>query len=305
MRADLTPLTSHNDIEAHLGHPLPRDASALPALRAKRTALRNHPERVRVPDPDRHPRDVARSVNVTLPVLAKQRPDVLHLGATRATRTLCDGEGRHWHFPTLHDDDHELLAAQPATTRLADALALALPEDFAWMRHDGKHGRADLLHVSFPSHWAPDTRAGASLLDLHQAVADGDTLRNASSNLMRAITHKGPFRRYVWSLNPTPDLDRHPATTPPAGTGERHAIDDTWFRVERQTTIPFPREGVALFTIRILVAPLATVLRSRAGRAHHLASAIRSMSDTVRAYKGLHAPRDLLDALEAFETTHV
>jgi len=301
VRADLTLLTPDTDAEPHQGQPLPRGATDDVALHAKRTALQMHPQRVRVPDPQCDPRDVARTLAATLPTLALHRPDVLQASITANARTFTDAERRHWEFLQLDDEAHDLLASQPAPTRIADALALSLPEDFAWMRDDGREGSADLLHVTFPSHWAPETRAGASLLALHQPVADGDALRNASRNLMRAITRKGPFRRYVWSLNPTPNLDRHPATTPPAGTGTRHPIDDTWFRVERQTTLPFPDQAVALFTIRILVTPLRDVLTTEPGRAATLAAAIRSMGPELRRYKGLHDAEALLDTLDTFD----
>ncbi len=141
---------------------------------------------------------------------------------------------------------------------------------------------------------------------------------------MRAIAEKGPFERFVWSLNPTAALDRHPRAAgvsgrpPGPGVADRSAearaafsaapagdaagpIDATWFRVERQTTLPFPDARVALFLIRVLVAPLREVLAAEPGRAARLAASIRSMSPEVAAYKGVAGGGPaLLRALDAW-----
>ena len=305
------------------------------ALRAeKAVALRQRPQRVRVPDPGRDADAVAADVAATLPRIAELRPDAITPATSVAQAqaqvqaqagspvTVVDVRGRAWAFPALDSEAHELLQAAPPATRVADALALSLPDDLAWMRDDGAAGRASLLHVSFPSHWTPDARAGASLAELHGPVADGEALRAASTALMRAIVRKGPFLRFVWSVQPTPALDLHPEADhgsddsvdsnvdssvdrgEGAGGGPASPIDGAvarnWFRVERQTTLPFPAAGLALFAIRVQVAPLAQVLAAGPGRAARLAASVRSMSAGVRAYKGLGAADTLLEELDAW-----
>ncbi len=283
------------------------------ALRAEKArALRHRPERIRVPDPKRRGDAVALDVAATLPRIAELRPDAITPATFAAAPavTVADALGRAWTFPALDEEAGELLRASPPATRVADALALSLPDDLAWMRDDGAAGRASLLHVSFPSHWAPDARAGASLAELHGPVADGEALRAASAALMRAIVRKGPFRRWVWSVQATPALDLHPES----GQGASHVAGDgdgagppaasvverAWFRVERQTTVPFPAAGLSLFAIRVRVAPLAQVLAARPGRAARLAASVRSMSAGVRAYKGLGAADALLAELDGW-----
>jgi hypothetical protein len=279
MRADLVRLD---------GPTAPRlpDEDAL--LAAKREALASRAARVRVPDPERDPADLARDVAAALSALAAARPDRVRVGATPDALTLRDPDGRAWNFPLLAADDPALVHG-PLWRRMADAMALSFAEDLVWIRNDAGTGRASLLHVAFPSHWPPERRAGASLLELHGPVADGERLRAASVALTRAIARKGPFRRHVWSLNPTPSLDRHPDADGVAGApaGQVATLEDAWFRVEVQTTVPLPAAGMALFLIRVRVAPLREVLAASPGRAARLAASIRSMSDAVRRYKGL------------------
>lgn len=276
----------------------------------KARALRHRPERIRVIDPGRGADAVAADVAATLPRIAELRPDVITPArfAAVAAVTVTDALGRSWTFPALGEEAGELLRASPPATRVADALALSLPDDLAWMRDDGAAGRASLLHVSFPSHWAPDERAGASLAELHGPVADGEALRAASAALMRAIVRKGPFRRWVWSVQATPALNLHPGAGDEIGDGDgvgagpeaEGVVARAWFRVERQTTVPFPEAGLALFAIRVRVAPLAPVLAAQPGRAPRLAASVRSMSAGVRAYKGLGAADALLAELDAW-----
>lgn len=281
MRSDLTPLR---------GAPFLDGPDAARMLRAKRDALRVRPERVRGRDPFRSPAEAAADVAATVPRLAELRPDVVRPAAVDAEGAVLDPSGaRAWSFPRLDAETLACIGEMPPETRLVDALAASLPEDLVWMRDDSAAGRASMLHVAFPSHWAPNERGGASLAELHGPVADGERLRAASAALMRAIVNKGPFERFVWSLNPTSSLDRHPRALGSAGRppGPGDAIERSWFRVERQTTLPFPDHGLALFAIRVLVAPLAQVLAVAPGRAATLAASIRSMSEPVRAYKGV------------------
>jgi hypothetical protein len=180
--------------------------------------------------------------------------------------------------------------------RLADALALSVQEDLVLMAGPPGADQASMFHVCFPSHWSPGDQRAASFARLHAPVPHNGRLLAGSRNLISAMLSKGPFQRYVWSLTPTPDLDQNPRRSrKPPEPGE-DAIGDLWFRSERQTTRALGGD-IALFTIRVYVAPLREVLDP--GRARLLAAAIRSMDGALLSYKGLEGRRDdLISALD-------
>ena len=224
--------------------------------------------------------------------------------------------------PALRRRVRTHLSALEPLERLADALALAVQEDLVVMAgatgdaRAGDHvpprpgptersapdarapdaptprdGRAELLHVCFPSSWDPAARAGAGFAALHAPVPHSETLRAASGRVVRAMVAKGPFVRYVWSLAPDDALDRNPRRAPalPPVTDPARL----WFRVERQTVMPLPVSGRALFTIRVYRAPLPEVLDTP-DRRRTLASALRSMDAALLAYKGVGGLREPL-----------
>lgn len=201
----------------------------------------------------------------------------------------------------------EHLAGLSPGLRLLDALALAVQEDLVWMGPGARaggaaatagagHGSADVLHVCFPSGWDPGARAGASFEALHRPVPGRERLEAASAAVMRALLTRGPFVRYVWSLAPSGALDRNPRHERAARVNRPEAL---WYRTERQTTAPLPRQGRALFTIRVYTAPLPRVLAAggpgmEGERRMRLAAAVRSMDDATAAYKGVAGLREEL-----------
>ena len=162
---------------------------------------------------------------------------------------------------------------------------LACADDLVVLRRSGTGElRAELLAVAFPSGWPPRRRAGASLRELHAPVAEGERLQRAAPALTEALLTKGPLRQHVWGLDPDGRLDRDPsAPDAPAGPPP----DDPaawWLRVERQTSVPLPGLGRALFTIRPHLVPLP---RLTAAQRSVLADAVASMGPRARRYKGI------------------
>lgn len=193
----------------------------------------------------------------------------------------------------------DALECLPAATRALDALRLAIAEDLVVLRRErpGDGGRAAYLLVASPSGWDPGGRGGASFAALHEPVPHGGPLRAAAGALVDAMTTKGPFIRYVWSLAaddaPSHHPRRHPAAPLPPDPGA------WWLRVERQTTLPLPAQAASAFFIRVLHAPLRSALTTPARRAS-LTAAVRSMDASLLAYKGLTGRADALLAwLEA------
>jgi Protein of unknown function (DUF3445) len=188
---------------------------------------------------------------------------------------------------------YEHLQQQNHLRRLWDFLALAVQEDLVIMRDDGDAGVSELMHVCFPSHWNPAERVGQSLFGLHEPVANNELLLKASKNTLQAMVSKGPFVRFVWSLNSTDELNLNPAFHT---HGRKKPLGDDpsqwFFRVERQTTFAMPELNRALFTIRIFVAPLPNVLTDE--RKNLLARSVVSMDEKLLGYKGLVKQKEML-----------
>ena len=178
----------------------------------------------------------------------------------------------------------------------ADRLELAFEEDFAVL--DGDTGTLPWLCVCVPSHWAPEDKLGLPFAAVHAPVADAATLIAASGHLVRLATSGERWERHVWTVTPSSRHDQHPrrhARTPWPATGDDEAFARAcWLRAERQTFLPVGQgTRQAVFTIRVMLAPLAQVVDSP-GKAARLHAALASMTPAVLAYKGLAPAREPL-----------
>lgn len=183
----------------------------------------------------------------------------------------------------------------------AVSLSASLQEDFVVL-HDGAEGfRARLLAVCFPSNWNPAEKQGMDFAAIHAPVADNALLQGGARGIMDLAFRQAPMLRHVWLLTPDGALAQHPETRRTrwdealAAAGDHgRLVDQLFFRVERQTTLPLPALRAGVFFIRVLVAPLADVLAASPGRGHELHAALSSMSDAVLAYRGMTAVRPRL-----------
>ncbi|MEY3669326.1 MAG: hypothetical protein RL258_721 [Pseudomonadota bacterium] len=196
-------------------------------------------------------------------------------------------------------EDFVLMAPQGALPSSPGEQSQANPSDCA------RPLCARLLSVCFPSGWNPEEKCDQSLFAIHQPVADNDRIQKAADALSAAMSQKGPFVRYVYTLAPNGLLWRDPAPDPdpnlsPSTTAWQavQGLGDIWFRVERQVTIPLAGMG-SLFLIRLFLLPLETVLHTPE-RCHALADALETMSPALLSYKGLDriAPK-IIPALRA------
>ena len=186
------------------------------------------------------------------------------------------------------------LRALPAPWRLPGLLALAFAEDFAVI--DASSGCIPWLAVCLPSSWAPEVKAGKHFAEVHAPVADNALLISAADHLMRLVTGPERWERFVWTITRHATLAQHPlhcsAAPWPADTGEDATTDasslaaNAFFRTERQTFIPVPGAGQAVFTIHVENEPLVDAIDSPA-HARQLHDALASMSPAVLAYRGL------------------
>jgi len=173
---------------------------------------------------------------------------------------------------------------------------LAFEEDFAVL--DGDTGTLPWLCVCVPSHWAPEDKLGRDFMAVHAPVADNRVLLSAADHLVKLATSGERWERYVWTVTPSARYDQHPhrhARQPWPATQDAELFARACFlRAERQTFFPVGRgTRQAVFTIRVMLAPLVQVFDTPARR-QRLQEALASMSEAVLAYKGLAAAREPL-----------
>ncbi|HEX2547257.1 MAG TPA: heme-dependent oxidative N-demethylase subunit alpha family protein [Ramlibacter sp.] len=173
---------------------------------------------------------------------------------------------------------------------------LAFAEDFAVL--EGVGTTLPWLSVAVPSHWAPEEKLGLPFGAVHAPVADNQVLLAAQKHLVQLATSGERLERFVWTLTPSGRYDQHPvrqARTPWPDVLDLEAFAAQCFvRAERQTFFPVPgADRQAVFTIRVMLAPLLEVAADRA-HARRLHDSLGSMSEAVLAYKGLAPARDRL-----------
>jgi dimethylamine monooxygenase subunit A len=163
-------------------------------------------------------------------------------------------------------------------------LALQLQDDIVIMRLAGERFYPELMHVCFPTGWNPADKYAQTLASIHEHVADGKRLVQASANLTNAMVNKGPFVRYVWTLAASGQLSQHPLEKHYASQAQ--TIEQVYFRCERQITIALPQLSRSCFLIRVFVLPVVSAANTPERR-KTLAEALISMSDASIHYKGL------------------
>jgi hypothetical protein len=167
--------------------------------------------------------------------------------------------------------------------------ALQTEEDVAVMHH----GRLVAICFCFPSSWIPRERIGQTLTDIHGPVADGDKLRTMSQRIAETMADpaQGSFRRHVWTIANSSELSQHPSAKSDCVP---ESIDDLWFRLETQTTMPLGDGESSVFFVRVETEPLITIWDDLEKR-QVLMDSINSMTDAVLTYKNLHYIKEILN----------
>ena len=186
------------------------------------------------------------------------------------------------------------IAAQaPGWDPGATPIELAFEEDFAVL--DGATGTLPWLCVCVPSHWAPEDKLGLDFAAVHAPVSDNAALLAAAGQLVALATGGGCWERSVWTISPSARHDQHPRrharepwpVTDDPGVFAGHC----WLRAERQVFFPVGAgTRQAVFTIRVMLQPLAQAVRAPAD-ALRLHDSLATMSPAVLEYKNLSAAR--------------
>ena len=162
-----------------------------------------------------------------------------------------------------------------------EELTLEIEEDFAVM-HKGK---MELASVCFPSGWIPIDKLGKDLSSIHEPVADNHQLIKSSKKLSEYM-NKQSIRRWVWTITTNPELSNFPGFEKP----KVNQLEDLYFRVETQTSVPLNNE-TSLFFIKVEVVPLLKIWNIK------ILESINSMSENVLNYKDLLQIKKLLNTI--------
>jgi hypothetical protein len=189
----------------------------------------------------------------------------------------------------------------PAIAAMRERLPSDLPPEIAYEQDfavlDGESGRLEWLCVCVPSHWAPEDKIGLDFPAVHAPVADNKLLISSAAQLVRLATSGDCWERFVWTVSPSGRYDQHPKRHPrepwPRTEDPADFAQRCWLRAERQTFFPIAGRNQSVFTIRVMLQPLAEAVEP-AGAARKLHDALATMSDAVVAYKGLAPAREPL-----------
>lgn len=153
-------------------------------------------------------------------------------------------------------------------------------------------GKLEAFFIAFPSGWKPEEKMGKTLRELHEPVGDGDVLRQMSDKITSLLSAKYSYHRYVWNIVPTGMLSMHPDYGYNSDEDAPESVDDLWFRLEHQTTLPVIENEAFAFFINVDVLPYTSLLEEDKQR---IIESINSMSDAVVEYKHLKKIKEILN----------
>lgn len=215
------------------------------------------------------------------------------------------------YLPTHHPDRYRLgdggLTVAGLTTDVVDTevmplrrAGLLVQDDLVIMRNGEGGWRIAAAFLAFPSSWRLSDKFGRSMDEVHAPVPGFQGGSRNAGLINRMFDNLSPDRivvRWNWSVNWS-----HALYHPDAKSAEEKRgvpAEKTFIRVERQTLRKLPVSGDILFTIRIYLDPVATILSqpNAAELAASMADQLEAMSEDETAYKGLAEKRSELVAL--------
>jgi hypothetical protein len=178
-----------------------------------------------------------------------------------------------------------------AARRTPDDLCLMEKRDGAW--------RLSALSLSAGGFFTAEAVIGQNLAELHGPVTGfADRFLVRVQRIFEGLRPELVLERRNWTLLNSPEL--HTPSSEPirariADIDPARAGEILHLRVERQTLRRLPRTGAALFTIRVWLAPLASLAADPA-RLAAFGQAWRTATPALRAYKRFDLYDDLVES---------
>jgi hypothetical protein len=178
------------------------------------------------------------------------------------------------------------------------AAARRVPDDLCLMEKRDGQWRLTALSLSAGSFFTAEEVIGRSLAELHGPVTGfAERFLVRVQRIFEGLRPDLVLERRNWTVLNSNELHTPSAAPIRATIGEiepSQAGQSLHLRVERQTLRRLPRTGGALFTIRVWLAPLAS-LAADPDRLDAFARAWRSATPELRAYKRFDLYDDLVE----------
>ena len=179
------------------------------------------------------------------------------------------------------------------------AAARRVPDDLCLMEKRDGQWRLAALSLSAGSFFTAEAVIGRSLAELHGPVAGfNDRFLVRVQRIFEGLRPDLVLERRNWTILNSEELHTPSAAPIRARIGEidpSQAGQRLQLRVERQTLRRLPRTGGALFTIRVWLAPLAS-LAADPPKLAAFAQAWRAATPQLRAYKRFDLYDELVDS---------
>lgn len=182
----------------------------------------------------------------------------------------------------------EDMAAPSFDTEL-ETVAARISDDLCVITYQEDGYRLGAASLCAPTFWRLRDMIGRPLGGLHEEVPDGDPqLASRISRVFAGLRPDLVLERFNWTVQL--GAERYTPTSEPMKQRLRTLSPDDaaahlHLRVERQTVRKLPVSNAVLFTIRIVLDPLAHILRDSDTRAAFRES-WQQTDDRLRQYKG-------------------
>ena len=176
--------------------------------------------------------------------------------------------------------------------------SLLVQEDLVLMTPREDKFYLEAASLSAPSHWSLSEKFSKSLMDLHDGVPGyKEDIGKRVDEIFNKLPTERILERYNWSIYDDPKLFQ-PVHSKPFVEFKVTKPNKLFLRVERQTIRKLPKYETVLFTIRVHVDPIESILNDK----HSLKSlkmAVENLSGPMKEYKSINQfEKSLIDWLE-------
>ena len=164
--------------------------------------------------------------------------------------------------------------------------SLLVQEDLVMMSPKEDKFYLEAASLSAPSHWSLTEKFSKSLMDLHHGVPGyKEDIGQRVDEIFNRLPTERILERFNWSIYDDPKLFQ-PVHSKPFVEFKESKLNKLFLRVERQTIRKLPTYGTVLFTIRVYVDPIESILNDE----HTLTSlkmAVENLSEPMKKYKSI------------------